>query len=77
MKRYCGCNSPDERRKRPCEDEERNGAKKIVALFLSCYFLLCCEVSVERREEAFSADDRLEQPSGTKEATEGRPLDCP
>ena len=36
MKRYCGCSSPDERRKRPCGDEERNSAKKRVALLLSC-----------------------------------------
>jgi len=50
--------------------------KKRAAFFLSCSFFLCCEVPVERREEAFSADDRLEQPSGTKEATGGRPLDC-
>jgi hypothetical protein len=77
MKRYYGCNSPAERRKRPCGDEERNSAKKRAALFLSCSFFLCCEVPVERREEAFSADDRLEQPSGTKEATGERPLDCP
>jgi hypothetical protein len=28
MKRYCGCISPTERRKRACEDEERNSAKK-------------------------------------------------
>ena len=38
MKRYCGCSSPDERRKRPCGDEERNSAKKRAALLLSCYF---------------------------------------
>ena len=29
MKRYCGYGSPTERRKRPCEDEERDGAIKI------------------------------------------------
>jgi hypothetical protein len=28
MKRYCGCDSPAESRKRTCEDEERNSAKK-------------------------------------------------
>jgi len=27
MKRYCGCISPTERRKRPCEDEERTAEK--------------------------------------------------
>ena len=77
MKRYCGCSSPDERRKRPCEDEERNSAKKRAAFFLSCPFILCCEVPVERWKEDFSADDRLEQPSRTKEATGERPLNCP
>lgn len=75
MKRYCGCNSPDERRKRPCEDEERNSAKKRAAYFQAALFLFC-EVPVERRKEVFSADDRLEQPSGTKEATRERPLVC-
>jgi hypothetical protein len=30
--------APDERRKRPCEDKERNGAKKRAAYFLSCSF---------------------------------------
>jgi len=34
-----------------------------------------CEVPVERRAAAFSANDRREQPSGTKEATEERPID--
>jgi hypothetical protein len=76
MKRYCGCNSPDERRKLPCEDEERNSEKKVLLIFKLLYFL-CCEVPVERRAVAFSADDRLEQPSGTKRTAEERPLVCP
>ena len=76
MKRYCGCISPTERRKRPCGDEERNSAKKIAAYFQAAVFFWYCEVSVERREEAFSADDRLEQPNGTKGTTGERPLDC-
>jgi hypothetical protein len=32
------------------------------------------EWTVEWRKEAFSADDRLEQPNGTKGTTEERPL---
>jgi hypothetical protein len=38
MKRYCGCISPTERRKRPCGDEERNSAKKIAAYFQAAVF---------------------------------------
>ena len=76
MKRYCGCISPTERRKRPCGDEERNSAKKIAAYFQAAVFFCYCEVYVERREEAFSADDRLEQPNVTKGTTGERPLDC-
>ena len=38
MKRYCGCISPTERRKRPCEDEERNSAKNIAAYFQAAVF---------------------------------------
>jgi len=73
MKLYGGCSSPDEHRKRPCEDEERNSAKKS-CFFSKLLFFLCCEVPVERMKEAFSADYRLEQPSRTNEATEERPL---
>jgi len=57
--------------------ETRNEtAQKKELLIFKLLFFLCCEVPVEWRKEAFSADDRLEQPSGTKEATGGRPLDC-
>ena len=38
MKRYCGCISPTERRKRPREDEERNSAKNIAAYFQAAIF---------------------------------------
>ena len=43
MKRYCGCISPTERRKRPCEDEERTAGKIQLLIFKLLYFL-CCEV---------------------------------
>ena len=43
MKRYCGCISPTERRKRPCEDEERT-AEKIQLLIFKLLYFLCCEV---------------------------------
>ena len=35
------------------------------------------EWTVEWRKEAFSADDRLELPNGTKRTTGERPIDCP
>jgi hypothetical protein len=35
------------------------------------------EWTVEWRKEAFSADDRLEQPNGTKRTTGERPIVCP
>ncbi len=38
MKRYCGCISPAERRKRACEDEERNSAKKQRLISSGCFF---------------------------------------
>ena len=38
MKRYCGCNSPAERRKWTCEDEERNSAKKQRLVFKWLFF---------------------------------------
>ena len=78
MKLYCGCISPTERRKRACEDEERTAEKiRLSRLWLDCLIFLCCAVSVERRKEAFSADNQLEQPNGTKGTTAERPLDCP
>ena len=43
MKLYCGCISPTERRKRPCEDEERT-AEKIQLLIFKLLYFLCCEV---------------------------------
>ena len=49
MKRYTGCISPTERRKRTCEDEERT-AEKIWLPIFGCLIFLCCEVSVERRK---------------------------
>ena len=53
MKRYCGCISPTERRVETVWRWGTNSRKKIAAFFLSCCFFLCCEVSVERRKEAF------------------------
>ena len=63
MKRYCGCISPTERRKRPCEDEERTAEKiRLSRLWLDCLIFLCCEVSVERRKA---------RPTGTAERNKG------
>jgi hypothetical protein len=39
MKRYCGCISPTERRKRACEDEERAALKIRLPIFWLPYFL--------------------------------------
>jgi hypothetical protein len=72
----CGCSSPDERRESACEDEGEE-AKTVPAPFSGLVAFFADEWTAERREEAFSADDRLEQPSGTKEATGERPLNCP
>jgi hypothetical protein len=48
--------------------------KKKSCHFSWLLFFLPCEVPVQRRKEAFSADDRLEQPSEAKRTTEERPL---
>ncbi len=70
MKRYCGCSSPDERRKRPCGDWERRQQKKSCHFSWLLFFLVASGLWNGRR------NDWLEQHSGTKEATGGRPLFC-
>ena len=72
MKLYCGCISPTERRKRPCENEERNSGKNIAAYFQAAVFF--CAVKCLWNGGRY---DRLEQPNETKGTTEERPLDCP
>ena len=74
MKRYVDVVALPNEGQRTFEDEERSGAIKIAAYF-KLLFLLCCVVPAEWRKKAFSADDRLELPSGTKRTTEERPLD--
>jgi hypothetical protein len=38
--RYCGCISPTERRKRPCEDEEQTAEKIRLPIFWLPYFFV-------------------------------------
>ena len=74
MKRYGGCISPTERRERACEDEDKATERK-----LPFFRLLNCGVlqwTVEWRAPELNSGERLEQPSGTKQATGERPLDC-
>ena len=90
MKRYCGCISPTERRKRPCEDEERTAQKNKAVLFLGLpyFFVLwsACGTEGPSRSSGWrkvmlnhlmpqNSVARLEQPNGTKGTTGGRPLD--
>ena len=46
MKLYCGCNSPDERRKRACEDEGEEA--KIKAAYFQAAFMVADDRTVER-----------------------------
>ena len=71
MKRYCGCISPTERRKRTCEDEERAAEKMRLPIFWLPYFF--CAVKCLWNG---GRHDRLEQPNGTKGTTVERPIDC-
>jgi hypothetical protein len=72
MKWYYGCNSPSERRKRACGDEERGSAKKQLLIFKLLFFFVA-----ESCLRNGGRHDRLEQPNGTKGTTVVRPLNCP
>jgi hypothetical protein len=60
MKLYCGCISPTERRKRPCEDEEQTAEKIRLPIFWLPYFL-CCEVICGMEEGTTDWNSRTEQ----------------
>ena len=66
MKRYCGCISPTERRKRPCEDEERNSAKNIAAYFQAAVFFCAVKCLWNGGRRLFSR-----RPTGTAERNKG------
>ena len=59
MKRYCGCISPTERRKRPCEDEERNSAKNIAASFQAAIFFVLRSVCGTEGNLAIELNNKL------------------
>lgn len=54
MKLYCGCNSPDERRERACEDEGEEA--KIKAAYFQAAFMVADDRTVEW-SPAFLRDD--------------------
>ena len=60
MKRYCGCISPTERRKSPCEVEEQTAEKIRLPIFWLPYFL-CCEVICGMEEGTTDWNSRTEQ----------------
>ena len=66
MKRYCGCISPTERRKWPCEDEERNSGKNIAAYFQAAVFFCAVKCLWNGGRRLF-----CRRPTGTAERNKG------